>query len=113
MASNVVQPAKITAMKSPLILFALIGLLCLSASPVQGQHRDNASEEHDVALSNWPLSAYDKAVTDSLFFSSEIVPQIDNLTLGYTYGIENELPAFKYTVQWAPRRRGRAAGRGR
>ncbi|MFK7845341.1 MAG: hypothetical protein AB8G77_08575 [Rhodothermales bacterium] len=87
-------------MKSPFLYSLFICLTFLCTSVALGQEK--SSQEHVVQLSDWPLSAYDKAATDSLLRSSEIVPLIDALTISYTYGVVDQEPTFNYKLQWKP-----------
>ncbi len=100
MAFNEVQPVKIIAMRSPLTYSCFIGLIFLFTSVALGQEK--TPPEHVVEISDWPLSAYGKSATDSLFRSSEIVPLIDALTIEYIYGVEEQQPTFSYKLQWKP-----------
>ena len=102
MASNLLQPAKPLAMKSPFVIGILAGFTFLLSSSAWGQEKTTSTPNKVLQISDWPLSAYEKAATDSLFQSSEIVPLIDVLTVAYEYGVTDDQPAFDYTLSWEP-----------
>ncbi len=102
MASKSLQPAKPLAMKSPFLIGVLVGLTFLFSSQAWGQEKQDLPSNKVLQISNWPLSAYEKAATDSLFQSSEIVPLIDVLSVAYQYDISDDLPAFEYSISWEP-----------
>ncbi len=93
-------------MTSSKLVVRLLGFVFLFIyfTPLQlnAQRADQTQQYGSVSIINWPHSAYEQVATDSLLNAAEVVPLINELNVGYSYGIDDDVPTFSYTVTWTP-----------